>query len=234
MRQSVFVLFLFFATPAAAEDYAAIVSEAFASFDSSYREHWAFTETTTGEEVALVGRYDPRLPDGERWTLLSVDGREPTPEEQADYQDDKDNDQQNRQEDQSDDDNNAVADIVNVNSLQLLDETEQHWLFSFAPNGDNEDEEAGDFMAHVTGRLEVAKNGPYVETIELSNEKPIKPAFSVKISRFFTRFTFGPATDGGPIVPRTMDMQVKGRAALLVRFDEAESIHYSDYEFAGS
>jgi hypothetical protein len=65
------------------------------------------------------------------------------------------------------------------------------------------------------------------------NEKPIKPAFSVKISRFVTRLTFGPAVDGGPIVPKTVDVQVKGRAALLIRFDESESTHYSDYEYVG-
>ena len=115
----------------------------------------------------------------------------------------------------------------------MLEETSQYWLFDFVPNIDNEDDEARDFLDEVTGTLKVAKDGPYVESLELSNEKPIKPAFSVRISRFFTRLTFGPAAEGGPIVPRSMDVQVKGRAALVIRFDEAESIQFSDYEYAG-
>jgi hypothetical protein len=225
----ILVGFLTLASAASADDYPSIVANAFANLDAGYRDRWAFSETATEEGVTVVGRYDPRLPVGSRWALISVDGRQPTAEELEDYLEEKEDDQGNERNDDND-----ASDFVDIESLELLEETDRYWLFDFTPNLDDEDDEARGFMDQVTGTLKVAKDGPYVQSLELRNEKPIKPAFSVKITRFFTRLTFGPAATGGPVVPKTMDVQVRGRAAALIRFDEAESIHYSDYEFAGS
>ncbi|MBV7256841.1 hypothetical protein KCG44_08575 [Pacificimonas sp. WHA3] len=36
------------------------------------------------ETIRMVERYDPRRPDNKRWTLVSVDGREPTKDERKD------------------------------------------------------------------------------------------------------------------------------------------------------
>ena len=44
--------------------------------------------------------------------------------------------------------------------------------------------------------------------------------------------TFGPAIDGGPIVPKAVDVSVKGRAMLVFKFDETETIRYSEFVFA--
>ena len=220
---------LAFASTTAAQDYASIVTEAFANIDTSFRDQWAYSETTTEEGVTIVGRFDPRQPLGNRWTLISVDGRQPSAEEREDYLEDKEDDQG----DERDDRNDGAQDLVKVETLELIEETDQYWLFDFTPNIDDDDDEASKFLAEVNGTLKVAKAGPWVESLELSNDKPLKPAFSVKISRFFTRLTFGPAAEDGPIVPRSMEVQVRGRAALVIRFDEAESILFSDYEYAG-
>mgnify|MGYP001818573113 CR=1 FL=1 len=228
MRTTIVFALLACASSAAAEDYPSIVADAFANMDSSYRDEWAYSETTTEDDVTVVGRFDPRRSSGDRWMLISVDGRQPTPEEREAYLDDKEEDQGDGHSDSGE-----ASDFVDVNSLTLLEETSQHWLFAFTPDVGDEDASTRKFMAQVSGTLKVAREGPYVEFLELTNPKPIKPAFSVKISQFHTRLTFGPAVEGGPIVPKTMDMQVKGRAAVLVHFEEAESIHYSDYEFAG-
>ena len=230
MRKLIPVFFIAFVSPSAAEDYAAIVDEAFANIDADYRDQWAYSETTSEEGRTLVGHYDPRRPVGERWTLKSVDGRAPTSDELDEYLEDKADDQGDERDDGGDDD---AQDFVNVDSLALLEETSGYWLFGFTPNLEDEDDDARKFMQQVNGTLKVAKDGPYVESLELSNDKPIKPAFSVRISHFLTRLTFGPAAEGGPIVPLTMDVRIKGRAAVVIRFDEAESIAYSDYEFAG-
>ena len=231
MRRSIILSLLALASTSAAEDYAAIVTDAFANMDSSYRDRWAYSETTTEDGVTHVGRYDPRRRVGDRWTLTSVDGRKPTREEIDDFLADKEDDQGDER-DTGDNDDDA-SDIVDIDSLELLNETDRYWLFGFTPNFGDDDVDARKFMGRVEGRLRVARDGRYVASLEISNEKPIRPAFSVKISRFFTRLTFGPAATGGPIVPRSMDVQVKGRAAVVIRFEEAESVRYSDYEFAG-
>ena len=89
------------------------------------------------------------------------------------------------------------------------------------------------FMRNVNGTLKIVRDGHYPEYIDLQNDKPIKPAFGIKISRFQTRLTFGPAGDKGPIVPLTIDVEVKGRAMLAIKFHEIESAHYGNYDYVG-
>ena len=213
-----------------------IVQRAFESIDRDFQEQWAFTESTTSEEIEQIGRYDPRLPDGERWKLLFVDGREPAEDEIEDFQEDKKKDRPRRRgkdergEDEEDERDNAA--MVNFETLELIEETGDYWLFSFIPN-EEDDDDSKEFMRQVDGQLKVIKDGHYVEYIDLRNDAPIKPATGVKISKFVTTISFGPAVDGGPIVPLAIDVEVKGRAMLVIKFDTAETIRYSDFEYAG-
>ncbi len=222
-------LALSFPFDAAADDYPEIVALAFAAIDNDFDHEWAFTETSTEEEVTFVGRYDPRQDDP--WSLLSVDGRDPTPDEARDWRSRK-SDGRNDDDEDEDDDGVEVR-FVAPDSITLLEETDEHWLFGFEPNVDIEDQDEAKFMRHVEGRLTVIKDGHYVGSIDLRNSRPIRPAFSVRINTFVTTLTFGPAADGGPIVPLTVDVHVQGRAMLAVRFDETEAVRFSDYEYAG-
>ena len=38
--------------------------------------------------------------------------------------------------------------------------------------------------------------------------------------------------NGGPIVPRSVKVQLRGRALLFIGIDETEIIEYSDFEYA--
>ena len=206
-----------------------IVDRAFDRIERDWQEEWAFTETSTEEEITLVARYDPRR-DGEQWLLLSVDGREPTADEISDFSRDKG---RGTRQNEDDDDREQRA-VVNFDTLELTEETDEYWIFSFVPIGDDDDDEdSQNFMNQVDGTVRIAKTGHFVEYIDLRNDEPIKPAFSVRINRFVMRMTFGAAAPGGPIVPFTVDVEVKGRALLFVTFDEVESIRYTDYEYAG-
>ena len=211
--------------PAHAEEYEDIVSRAFEAINGDFHNEWAFTETSTADGSTSVGRYDPRRAEGERWTLSSVDDREPTEDEVDAYLDGKTKDAERGSG------NERGADTrIAPGTLRLIEEHDGHWLFSFVPAGDKDDDEG--FMEHVDGTIKIAKDGHYVEYIDLRNSKPIKPAFGVKIITFLTRLTFGPAAPDGPIVPQTVDVHVKGRAYLAVRFDEKESVRYGDYSYA--
>jgi hypothetical protein len=57
-------------------------------------EEWAFTQrvrTYENDKVKLerLERYDPSRPDNQRWELLEIDGKPPTPEQRAYWQDRK-------------------------------------------------------------------------------------------------------------------------------------------------
>lgn len=51
------------------------------------RDHWAFTQRAVefddGKPRERLERYDPSKAGNERWTLLAIDGKEPTPEQRA-------------------------------------------------------------------------------------------------------------------------------------------------------
>ena len=51
------------------------------------RDHWAFTQRAVeyedGKPRERLERYDPSRPGNQRWTLLAINGRMPTPEEHA-------------------------------------------------------------------------------------------------------------------------------------------------------
>jgi hypothetical protein len=223
MKPTLLCALLLAAANAAADPHTDLVGRAFAAIATDFEETWAYTETAVEQGVETVGRYDPRRPREARWTLLSVDGRPPTGDEQREYRE-----RQTGHGATGDDD--GGADIVEPGSLELLEETPDAWIYAFKPVEDGED---GDMMRHVTGRLTIRKSGPYVSSMALSNEKPIRPIPGVKIKEFRTRLEFAPATDGGPIVPRSIDVRVRGGAFLAVRFDETESVRFSAWEYAG-
>ena len=65
--------------------YEALFQSAIKAITWDVHEDWAFTVTSSGNDGDRVGRFDPRQPEDERWTLLTIDGRAPTDKESAEY-----------------------------------------------------------------------------------------------------------------------------------------------------
>jgi len=204
-----------------AQDYSALLEEAIETIEWQIESDWAFTETSLHDEKLWVGRHDPRLEGDDRWTLLSVDGQTPTSKEAREYRHDKD-----EHEDDSDDGTNRLTTSVEADTLQLIDETETHWVFSFVPDMDQEE-----LVDSVDATIRIIKDGRYVEFMEIRNTENLEPGWGTKITEFLTRLTFGPAIEGGPIVPYSINIKVTGRALLFINFDEIEVIQYSDFEY---
>jgi hypothetical protein len=213
----------------AATNHAAILQEAAQSMDDDYLQEWAFTETTIDSETQTIGRYDPRQPEGKRWQLLSYNGREPTADEMAEYAEDQEHDNRSSSPDDRDHDHD-LDNIAEADSLELIEETDEYWLYSFTPVEDDDDEE---FMKFVDATMKIVKDGPYIEHVDMHSNKPFKPQFGVKVKEFVTRLIFGPADAGGPIVPLSVDVRIKARAFLAIGIDESMSIYFSDYEYVG-
>ncbi len=214
-----------------AEDYAGLFDEAVGRVTWQYPDDWAFTETRHGKDTIEVGRYDPSRPDSERWELLSVDGRPPTPDEADDYREGKQGDRGflgGDKENDNDDDQGSPSDLVSPGSLELIEESDSHWLLGFVPTGDDEDE--AKFMKKMNGTVRIAKAGRHLEFLDIRSRKPVRPAIGVKIREFNTRFEFAEAVAGGPVVPVAFRFRVKGRAFVAVGFDEMETLEFSDFE----
>ena len=217
-RALVAILLLGIGAPAAADDYAALFEEAAAAVEWNLEQDWAFTETRIRDDLLWVSRFDPRKPEGERWTLVSVDGRTPRDEELRDFSRDKD--------DHETADNSGRMNIVQPETLELVEETDTHLHLRFEP-----DEDQVEFIDNVDATAVLRKDGPVIETIDLRNHSDIRPGFGTKIGTFNFRMEFGPAIVNGPIVPKRLQIRVSGRAFLFLGFDETELIEYSDFEY---
>ena len=204
----------------ASENYDELFEEALQSVDFEFARNWAYTETSVDDEHVWVGRFDPRRPAGERWELISVDKRAPTADEIEEYIDDRD--------DFPDEDDNEVVEMVEPDSVKLVEETDQYWLLGF-----NLDEDEKAITENVDATIRINKPGRYLEYIDVHNRAVMKPAFGVKLTKLITRLTFGPAIEAGPIVPLSTQVEVSGRAFLFISFDEQELSHNSDFEYAG-
>ncbi len=216
------------------DSYEALFQSAIEAITWDFHEDWAFTLTSSGKDNHRVGRFDPRKPDNERWTLLTIDGRAPTDEESAEYaEDSRDHHFGNRDDDDDDGDDNAI-DMVEPGTLQLIEETDDYWLLSFVPsNHDQEDDVGSKVLESMQGTVKIIKDGEYLASIDIHNEKPIRPKVGVKMKKFLMHMSFGPIADDGPVVMRSMDFAIKLSAFLLVRVSEAESVAFSDFEYAG-
>ena len=204
----------------ALEDYEGIFEKAVDAVDFEFDRTWAYTETQVTSEHVWVGRYDPRRPSNERWQLITVDGREPTGDELEEYGNEK-------AHDHSRDGDDRVNTLVEPDSVRFIEETADYWLFGFSPD-------AEEIMDSVDATIRINKANGHLEYIDIRNHETIKPAFGMKISKLITRLTFGHAAEGGPVVPISTQVEVKGRAYLVVSFDEQEVLRNSDFEYVGA
>ena len=226
MKPIISLLILLAASLVHAETHDEVVDRAFASMELNLRDYWSYTETNQKDDGLFVARFDPRLPEDQRWDLRSVDDREPTEDELIEFREDK----ANSHRDDSDNEDLETQSMVADGSLELLEETDLYWQFRFKPRTDSDDEDK--FMKAVDGTLQVVKDGHYVAWIRMRNREPIKPGKGVKLEIFDTRLVFAPAYDGGPVLPESVETRVKGRAMFVIRFDEKEQVSYSDFERA--
>jgi len=217
-RVLIAITFLFAAsTVTSAEDYSALFEEAVENIDWKFQDEWAYTESSLLEGQLWIGHYDPRRDEEDCWELVSVDGHDPTAKEVRSYEHRKD------EHDSASD--SRTTKIVGSDSIELLEETDDYWLFTFVPD---DEEEA--FIDSVDATVKIVKADRYVEYIDVRNHSDIKPGFGTRLSKLVMRLEFGPAADDGPIVPQSIKTHVTGRALFFIGIDDTEATSHSDFQ----
>lgn len=223
------------ATAHAADDYDAILEQAIAPIEREYEGRWSFTEAKTEGDEVRIASYDPRRDQDNHWQLEQIDGREPTEKEfekflqdkakeskeaQEHEQAEKDSDQRGRRRGSRD-----VREMIEPGTLTLLEETEQHWMFSFQPADVGED-----FNKHLDGTLRIIKDGPYLDSLVLESRKPFKPQFGIKVNDFSTRLQFEQYEPGGAVLLTSVRVKINLRAFMVKTVDKTVDIAMSNFE----
>jgi len=214
---------------ASGDKYRQLLLDAVAALDAADWKRWAYTETDIGSDGVYVGRFDPSRPEGQRWSLLRVNNRAPTRDETEAYLDEKagDNGWGGDDDGQSD----TIVDMVEPDGLELLEETDDHYVFRFVPDEDDLEEGFAEFLDATLG---IAKGGtPWLEYIDIHSDGMFSPQFGVRVRDFKMRMTFAPAIESGPIVPRSIEVRISIHAFLIINVDEHIVTSYTDYERVG-
>lgn len=205
-------------------------------------QRWAFTQTITRDNVALSIRFDPSLPEGERWVLLAPVEDALTKEQRSIFRD--------VAEDQAPDvevvvgadgEGFDVTDSFGVD-VAMLREDAREAVFSFSPrNGvslsgggdDGEDQQSVDVAEHLTGEITVTKDGPTqdgptLQTIHVYATESFKPHPVARVSRLDVIMTFAEIEPGGPLALVSTTNEVVGRA-LFQPFEESFQVVNSDF-----
>ena len=215
-------------------DLQALVNEAFAALESEVQTRWQFVETSDDGEFRRSARYNPSVPEGEAWQLLSVNDRPATADEVTAFRQQK-REQKERETQRGGGSEANPLDTIDLQSLRLLDENATSWRIGFTPIGSGDGQK---MMAKMLGTLGISKSALCVEYLEIASPGPVKPQLGVKVEHFLSRFEFAPvqgsqSKDGhcGRLLPTAMQFEINMRAFGVMNVDRAISAQYSDYQF---
>lgn len=202
------------------------VREAVLRYGETDLEQWHYRRSRTTEEGTIVDRHDPTLPGPEHWQLITIDGREPTGDEFAEFEDDR--------ADHSDEEERArsefVIDIIEPGSITLLEEIDGAQRYGFqlrSPDGKREKVYLG-----LSGDLLIqpGDDGPWVRNVRVWNTETLRPVIGVRIDEIMVSFQFDLQDEN--VVPVGIEANWNGAFLMLKDIEREVSVSLSDFRRA--
>lgn len=224
MRTLLLLLFVAVGTalPAASASLPDDLRAALAGYRAEGSKGWAFTQSTRAAGKSLVERYDPRLPEFRRWTLLQKNGRPPTEKEIAAYAE-----QQTRRS-RGDTAPNVKEQIDEATGQRVEDDgTRAHWRFRLRTT-DEDDRSA----AHMAVTFVLHRPTGTIERMELASFEPFKPVTGIAIEQARTVVEYSLPDGERPTLLQRITVTLRGRAWWIKSLDDDMEVVYSDFESA--
>lgn len=199
------------------------LAAALAAFRTEGPKGWAFTQTTTADGRVRVERFEPLQPAHLRWTLVSENGREPTPDQTRTYREH----QTRRTGGETAPNVKEQLDYATA-TLRAEDGPRQSWHFRLKPGGPDDSS-----AAHMASTLLFNRDTGLIERIELASFEPFSPVFGVKVESARTTIDYASPAEGEPLLMQRITVAIRGRAFWLKSLDSDMTVEYSDYRYAG-
>jgi hypothetical protein len=192
-------------------------------FRSEPPRGWSFTQTTVAEGRSTVERCDAARPEFARWSLVRKDDRAPTQAELQEYGEGRS--RRSRTGTAPD-----LKDQFLLAAVELVSTTPDRLTYRCPlRQGESRDDTA----LHLRATIVVHRATGAVESIELANHDPFRPAFGVKIAELRTRMTYSLPQDGRPGLPQQVTTRVRGTAFWFKSLDGDLTVTFSDYVRVG-
>lgn len=186
---------------------------------------WAYQVHTTSiidgkTKPQEVAQFDPGLAEGQRWRLLSIDGREPTEKELQSFNDKKNNSKKSKIDLPSDiTDCSVLSAKGNVLTLQL------HFDKSKL-------DKQQAFLDHLTALVEVDTKQQRLLSFELRSTQPFSQGLAT-VKELRVRNEYGVHAESGRAILLRTVVHTKA-SALLMSFDVVERQERTKYKLVGA
>lgn len=216
-----------FCESAQAEDARALLDKALAVAEAHKDERYAFTiiysDQKSDAPASVTLRFDPRLPEGSRWALLSPAESALTKEQRKQFKNLRKS---------NDADDSLIYDRLRdaAAKAQLVSEDAVSAQFAGPINDPKAPEEVVNSM-EIT--LQLDKPRAFVRAISIASKAPFKPAAIARVDRMEQTQTYEPLIAGGPAILRGSRTVAIGEA-MFRKFDQQVVMEYRDFERVGS
>jgi len=186
------------------------------------------------EHLDRLERFDPRLDDGARWTLLEVDGDTPSPADIEDYDPDETGDFGGSE---AFDMYRDMVEDIEIDSAMLIEQTADFSLYQLRETKAGFlDRDEAEFAEYLTTQVRVDTRGaePFVQSFDIRAERPFEPSMLAEMDRFEMRFDFMRHPDSGDILPAEVVIGISVDALVFISVDADTKVTFSEYEPVGS
>lgn len=207
------------------------VADALAQISASgnkLADSWRYKQTITGTQQSEKLAYDASQPEGRRWTVLSVNGKKPSPEKARELAGQA---KQTHGKGHSDSLAMGVDSWLNASHYRLVDSTGNHLVYQIEPQpGAHADAATTNMLKHLSGQFVVAKEDHRPLSLTLDNFESFSPRFGVEIKSFQLKIRFIRLAAGErPVVAQEVDTQAKGKVFWIKSFDARTKVVLSDF-----
>lgn len=206
-------------SPAFAAEVPANLAAAIAEFRTEPPKGWSFTQTTVADGKSTVERYDAARPEFDRWKLLAVDGRAPTPEELARFGDTR------SRRSRGGTAPHLGTQLDPATAEALGDDGERVTLRLRLKPGELTDRTAEFLRATIVWH----KRSRTIERLELANTTDFSPAIGVTIRQVRTVISYTLPDGETPALPRDVSTRQVGTAFWFKSLDAEMKVTFSDY-----
>lgn len=224
MRRWFPVVFLCLALGARAAELPAPFRAALGGLNADVPRGWAYTATTTRNGETSVERHDPARPSGERWTLISRNGRAPTPAEAERYR--------SYRVTTSTSTLRATFERGDIDtaSAELVSEDTGRAVYRCRFRRDVDDA----LLNRLELTLTFRKQPAVVEKFALRLTEPFSPVLGMKMHALDVEMALSAATAETPALPRESLSRFRGQVLLFKSIDEEVRVVYSDFSRPGA
>lgn len=181
-------------------------------------EDWYFNMEVLEEDRLRLIHSDPRRDTYEKRQLLTVNGLAPDSQQLAEF-----HDAEVKRIDDIDPDTVGYGYMVDMETLNLLEVSDGHAIFSFVPRV----KRLENSRDQLRGTLLLDPATQQIKVIEIVNVDELSPAFSVTLDTFQLRLSF--EQEQGANLLQTLESHTVGRMGFVKSFDALVTVDFSEY-----